>query len=52
MSRGAPVVFASLGVEYRTHLRHFAVGLEATPIYYPTLNLWSFAVTPSLQFAF
>ncbi len=52
MSRGAPVVFASLGLEYRTHLRHFALGLEATPIFYPTLNLWSFAVTPSLQFAF
>ena len=52
MTRGAPVLFAGLGLEYRTHLRHFAVSLEATPNYYPTLSLWSFAVTPSLQFAF
>ena len=52
MTRGAPVLFAGVGAEYRTHLRHFAVGIEATPIFYPTLGLWSFAVTPNLQFAF
>jgi hypothetical protein len=45
-------VFGSLGIEYRTHLRHFSIGLEATPAYYPKFSSWSGFLAPNVQFAF
>jgi hypothetical protein len=45
-------LFGSLGIEYRTHLRHFSVGLEATPAYYPKFASWSGYLAPNIQFAF
>lgn len=45
-------LFGSLGIEYRTHLRHFSIGLEGTPAYYPKFASWSVFVAPNVQFAF
>ncbi len=51
LPRGDLLLFAGLGFEYRTHLRHFALGLEATPAYSPRLSVFSLAITPNVQFA-
>lgn len=46
------LVFGTLGLEYRTHLRHFSLGLEATPSYSPSAGAVGLLITPTLQFAF
>ena len=46
------MLFAGLGIEYKTHLRHFALGLEVTGVYLLNSSSFGFSVTPNLRYAF
>ncbi len=46
------LVFAGPGIEYNTHLRHFAIGLEVSGAYLLSGKVFGFSVTPSIRYAF
>lgn len=52
IAQGSPLLLGGLGVEYRTHFRHFSVGLEGLVTYQTALGALNIAITPLLQFAF
>jgi hypothetical protein len=45
-------LFAGLGVEYFTRLRHFSIGLEASGSYMVTSKSQGFAVAPTVRYSF
>jgi hypothetical protein len=46
------MLFGGPGIEYKTRLRHFALGLDVTGVYFLNSKTFGLAVTPNLRYAF
>jgi hypothetical protein len=49
---GGLMLFGALGIEYRAHLKGFAIGLEVAPHWWPGRHVFGGAVMPNLRYTF